>query len=288
MEFTFLGTAAGEQYPGFWCQCENCEKARRLGGKNIRKNCASWIEPNCLIDFPSEVFMQAERYDIDLLKTEILLVTHSHEDHLFPYLLKWRYMSADISLSQEIERKQLSAPRFNKLKTLKIYGNQSVYDKIKNMNNGNLKELALEINLVEPYKRYDLGEMRIIPLTANHPDEQGYGLNYIIEKEGKTILYALDTGWFLPETLVELKKYKYDMVVIEGTCGEGADNLNHMNFRHVKMAYEFFINNHLLKDQTKFFVTHLSPHWTPVHDEIAPVLESQGIKVSYDGLNVHV
>jgi hypothetical protein len=36
-ELIFLGTSAGEQYPGAWRRWENCEKARRLGGRNIRK-----------------------------------------------------------------------------------------------------------------------------------------------------------------------------------------------------------------------------------------------------------
>ena len=58
MEFTFLGTSAGEQYPGAWCKCENCEKARRLGGRNIRKNSCAWLAPDCLIDFPGDIFMQ--------------------------------------------------------------------------------------------------------------------------------------------------------------------------------------------------------------------------------------
>ena len=36
MKITFYGTAAGEGWPGVFCQCELCREARRLGGKNIR------------------------------------------------------------------------------------------------------------------------------------------------------------------------------------------------------------------------------------------------------------
>ena len=33
MKITFLGTGAGEGYPGLWCQCVHCSYARKHGGK---------------------------------------------------------------------------------------------------------------------------------------------------------------------------------------------------------------------------------------------------------------
>ena len=81
LSFRFLGTAAGEQYPGMWCRCENCRKARQMGGRNIRKNSCAFIAPNILIDFPNEVFMQAEKWGVDLVDLEYLFITHSHDDH---------------------------------------------------------------------------------------------------------------------------------------------------------------------------------------------------------------
>ena len=91
MEFTFLGTGAAEQYRGLWCTCPYCTKARRLGGKNIRRTSSAHFAGDCLIDFPPETFSQAEKYGIDLLASKLLLVTHSHEDHFYPQLLYWRF-----------------------------------------------------------------------------------------------------------------------------------------------------------------------------------------------------
>ena len=54
MELTFLGTAAAEQYPGIWCTCDYCTRARQLGGKNIRKTSSIHFAENCLIDFPPD------------------------------------------------------------------------------------------------------------------------------------------------------------------------------------------------------------------------------------------
>lgn len=36
MKIKYWGTGASEGLPAVFCDCENCQKARRLGGKNIR------------------------------------------------------------------------------------------------------------------------------------------------------------------------------------------------------------------------------------------------------------
>ncbi len=91
MKLTFLGTAAAEQYPGIWCDCEYCARARKLGGKNIRRTSSVYFAEDCMIDFPPEVFSQAGSCDIDLRSLKLLLLTHSHEDHFYPTLFTWRY-----------------------------------------------------------------------------------------------------------------------------------------------------------------------------------------------------
>jgi len=285
MEFVFLGTSAGEQYPGFWCQCENCQKARRLGGRNIRKNSCAWISRNCLIDFPPEIFMQAERFGIKILEAEYLFITHSHEDHLYLWTLGWRRMPLGTKFPP---KKNFVGPRFSKLKTLKIYGNNRICMEIKKWIKGNLDEYTVQINLVEPFRRYKLGEMRIIPLLANHPDGDESGLNYIIEKDGRKILYALDTGWFLPCTEAEIKRHRFDLVVIEGTFGYGAEVEAHMNFRKVEEAYKLFQSQNLLKYNGRFCVSHLCPHFTPIYDEIAPIMAKKGITIAYDGMKIEI
>jgi len=290
MFFQFLGTAAAEQYPAFWCQCENCQKARQLGGRNIRKNSCAWISPNCLIDFPPEIFMQAERFGIKIIEAEFLLVTHTHGDHFHPWALGLRKMPLGTKLPPE--KSSARGPRLSKLKTLRIYGNNPcrVCTGVEKwMEGANLAKYALKINIVEPFRQYDLGGMRIIPLLANHPDgDEQRGLNYIIEKEDRTILYALDTGWFLPDTEVEIKRHRFDLVVIEGTLGYGAERETHMNLRKVEEAYKLFKTQNLLKYNGYFCVSHLSPHLTPVYDEIAPIMAKKGITIAYDGMKISI
>lgn len=50
MKLTFLGTGAGEGYPGLWCKCPHCDYARKHGGKNIRANSCAVIDEDMLLD----------------------------------------------------------------------------------------------------------------------------------------------------------------------------------------------------------------------------------------------
>ena len=286
MQFTFLGTSAGEQYPGFWCRCENCQKARELGGRNIRRNSCASLAGDTLLDFGVEIFMLAERFDLEVIDTRYLLMTHSHEDHFCPYFLGWRRMRPDTPLPPA---ENLVGPRFSLLDTLHIFGNEPVCDGVRQYVRGDAVDWAVEINQVEPFLEVEAGPMRIVPLRANHPDRGGHSaLNYIIHREGRTILYATDTGWPLPETYEEMSKHQYDLAVVEGTFGYGAEGEGHMNFRKLERLRQQFERDALLKPGALFCATHIAPHFTPVHDEIAPVMAEKGITVAYDGMTVEL
>jgi len=283
VEFVFLGTSAGEQFPGFWCKCEMCEKARRLGGRNIRRNSCAWLAPDCAIDFSPGVFHQADRFGVPLIDIRYLLVTHSHEDHLGMFPLYWRRMRVDQELPAPITS---VGPRFSPVETLHVVGNSTVCAKVEREVGGTSEERAMEVHQVAPYEPFELGPMVVTPLVANHPDHDERGYNYIIERDGRTILYALDTGWFLPETLAEIERHEFDLMVIEGTFGLGADEACHMNLAKVERAFGLFRDKGVLKAGAPLCVSHMCPHATPVHDEIAPVMAEKGITIAYDGMRV--
>src|SRR5579871_4748336 len=129
MLLRFLGTSAGELYPSLWCRCQNCQTARAGDPKNRRQSAALYAVPNdpvqtsdsfapsngVLIDFPSEIANQAVQYGCDLPELQYLLVTHSHGDHWFPYLLRWRSRPAALCRPGEIAPHEFGGPRFTDL-----------------------------------------------------------------------------------------------------------------------------------------------------------------------------
>ena len=56
MKIKFLGTAAAEGFPAVFCNCEYCNKARELGGKNIRTRSQAIIDNKLLIDLPADTY----------------------------------------------------------------------------------------------------------------------------------------------------------------------------------------------------------------------------------------
>ena len=62
MKLKYLGTAAAEGMPALFCSCENCEKARRLGGKNIRSRSQTMVNDDLIIDYPPDAYAHSVRF----------------------------------------------------------------------------------------------------------------------------------------------------------------------------------------------------------------------------------
>ena len=67
MKLTYLGTAASEGFPAVFCNCEFCQEARRLKGKNIRTRSQSLVNDDLLIDIPPDTFMHFLQNNIDIM-----------------------------------------------------------------------------------------------------------------------------------------------------------------------------------------------------------------------------
>lgn len=278
--FTFLGTSAGEQYPGLWCSCENCQKARVLGGRNIRRNSCAALANHTLIDFGPSIPIQLAQKGLSLLTVETLLVTHAHEDHFLPWYLRWRLFEEDGE-----------GPTLTKPQPLVIYGNERVRELTLQAIKDDLCGHSLEIVVLRPWEAVTSKYVTCIPILANHDFRQEC-FNFILKYKDKTILYAVDTAWFLPEALEFLTTYRFDLVVMEGTFGfknNYDDTLpGHSNFYTNKRAREWMLTENLIEESTPFAITHTGPHHAPPHAECASRLKKWGLTLAYDGMQLEL
>ena len=290
MKFTFLGTGAAEQYPGIWCTCEYCSKARKLGGKNIRKTSSAHFGEDCLIDFPPETFAQAYEYGIDLLKSKLLLITHSHEDHFYPQLLYWRYRPKEAEHMSEQERMERGYSRQQDLPMLHIFGNRCSYNALVNLfNSEQPEEFAIDFTIPELYREYGANGVRFIPMVASHIDRGNErGLIYIIESQGKTFLYATDSGPYVEETRKCIAAHKFDAVIMEQTFGYAKKGSFHMDWEHAMDTMRFFDEAQIWKNEPRIYWTHMSPHTTPPQVELEELLKETPIVPAYDGLKIEI
>ena len=112
MKIKFLGTAAAEGFPAVFCNCEYCNKARELGGKNIRTRSQSLIDDKILIDFPNDTYSHFLTNGIKGHEIEYLFITHPHQDHL----------SID-----DLYMRQGAFAHNMKVPTLKIFGTKALF-----------------------------------------------------------------------------------------------------------------------------------------------------------------
>src|SRR6266705_4101630 len=81
MKITFLGTAAAEGYPNAFCRCDNCERARALGGPSLRKRSAALINDDLLIDLGPDLMTASHIHGCSVDEVRYCLQTHTHADH---------------------------------------------------------------------------------------------------------------------------------------------------------------------------------------------------------------
>ena len=291
MHLRFLGTSAGELYPGIWCRCANCQQARTGGHKDRRQSAALYVEPadadagGVLIDFPSEIVSQAERGGVDLPGLEHLLVTHSHGDHWFPYLLRWRSRPARLCEPGQAAPRQFGAPRFTHLPILHIWGNASVEAVLRRELGKDLIPFALEFHLVRPGGTFTASGFTVTTFLANHDVERETCLHYLLTDGEKTLFYGLDGDTFLPDTREALRSFRFDTIVLEATFGFG-EGRNHRNFARLLAEAAWFREENLLTDTGQIVASHFSPHHCPPHQETDDFLRPQGVIPAWDGMEI--
>ena len=288
MRITFIGTSAGEGYPGFWCACPNCAEARERGGRNLRGNTCTLIGDDMLVDMNDHFFATAPRLGLDPGRIRCLLVTHPHVDHFAP----WKLIQREAPYAQqpyETQQKEIS-PCFSPLPTLRIYGNRFVKQALESVPDlmDNRARYRIAFHQAEPGKPFDTENAHVTPIESRHGPQKGFAYNYIIRREGKTLLYASDTGGYDESMLGILRSFRYDCVIMEGTFGTGKTSDTHMSLEKNRGFLRYMEENGLWNGAANFHLTHICPHWSPPHDRWAPLLAEEGLLVAYDGKEITV
>lgn len=278
MKIQFLGTAAAEGIPGMFCQCETCCKSRKLGGKNIRTRSQAIVDDTILIDFPADTYYHSLTYGIDLSHIQTCLITHDHSDHLYPNDLWCR----SIGIANDIDD----------AKPLTFYAPHNAYRRICDSILEYYMDEQDRVRAVKtvPFVPFDVQGYTVTPLKARHSEP--LGVVYVLSKDGKTMLYAHDTGYFPEETLAYLKKtgLRFDLVSFDCTGGLNPDE-NYGNYGHLtllcdKKMRKILQDNGNMNDNTVCIVNHFSHNGTPIYEEMAKAAEKEGFLATYDGMTV--
>jgi phosphoribosyl 1,2-cyclic phosphate phosphodiesterase len=278
MKILYMGTGACEGVPNPYCSCPDCEYARKHGGRNIRSRTQALINDDLIIDMPADSFYHAQRFHLRYASIPNILITHSHEDHFIPQ--EFGNMKTDFA-HLPIER------------PWNIYAPSSVITAVENMRSNYGPDLQKRIttHLVKPYTDFDVGSYHVYAVTANH-DPHSTPVNYVIQKDGKTLLFAHDTGYFFEKTFTYFKKKKLRFDLVSLDCNHSFETGHHDN--HMDLECCLQVRERLLKegtaDKKTIFVlnhfTHNSNGPLFSYDSMRKKAEPLGFIVSYDGLRI--
>jgi phosphoribosyl 1,2-cyclic phosphate phosphodiesterase len=271
----FLGTGASQGYPAVFCRCDNCEAARRQGGRSIRRRSALLVDDDLLLDFGPDIIDASRALQLSLHRARYLLLTHADGDHLYRE-------------NFDQHRARWAQPE---IPILQVYGSAATLEPIRGYP-WNLEEMRVELHPVEPGQTWSMGPYRVTALRARHAEVQR-PLFYAVQKGEQAFLYATDTGAFYPETWAVLERLqregvRFGAIIIEATMGlrEMAPEAGHMNFTRCAEHHRLLRDRGLTIPTCRHLATHFSPNGAPPHEESAAALAPHGVAPAYDGLSL--
>ena len=280
MQITFLGTAAATSYPLAFCKCENCEEARRTGGKNLRKRSSLLVNEDLLIDLGPDVLTASFLSNKPLANLRYWLQTHPHSDHFDPAHLTTRvpeYMSVN-QAPLNLYASQATLNRMSRM--LKAEGDISGL-----LDPQDQQKLNLQVFALEKYKPYNIGPYEVWAFAANH-DSSCDALLYAVTQDNFSVFYGSDTDTLSEETWQGLKEadLRFDLVVLDHTYGPQTIGGGHLNADKFIDTLKRMKAENLLAGRARFLATHISHEGNPPHEVLSAFAAQHGYEIAYDGL----
>lgn len=272
MKITYYGTAAGEGWPGVFCRCELCQRARQLGGKNIRTRSQALLNDDLLLDMPPDNYLHSLYYGLDLYRVRTLLVTHSHADHCY---------MPDLELLREPFSHTYAGQ-------MQVYGNEAVRQAvIKACRSEGSVQDRFCFHTAECNEPFSAGGYTVVALRATHAKGEKC-LFYRVAQGDKAVLYAHDTGAFTQENLdcLALQNGVLSLVSLDCTCQQERDGHNHMGLLDAAEQKERLLKLGLADENTVWVVNHFSHNGGWLHEEISRRAQEYGMIAAYDGMSV--
>lgn len=267
MYITYQGTAAAEGVPAVFCDCEHCRYARAAGGREIRMRSGALIDGKLKIDFGPDAYAQSLRFGQNYVPVEHVLITHSHSDHL-----------------SVMDLACIHPPYSHREKPLTVYGDERVGQKLQPF----CGKGELIFRQLKPFEAVEIGAYQVTPLEAVHAVGSGEEpLFYLIERGGRSILYAHDTDVFTDADMLFLKNRHVDLISMDCTNGVlDLDYIGHMGITENLLMRERLIENGTADEKTVFVANHFSHNGLVAYEDMQKRLP--GFVVSYDGMTLRV
>lgn len=282
MKITFLGTGAATAMPLPFCNCETCKYGREVKGKEIRKRSSIMVNEDLLIDLGPDVVSSCMEYDKDLTRVQYILQTHAHSDHFDAGHLITRH-------------KDYAVEKISPIQLVASYGTLVAMNKalkredpeIDLFNEVGNKILSLTLKTIAHKEQKVMGAYKITAFDSLHDPSQE-ALIYLIEYEGKNLLYATDILEISEEMYDALKNRAIDLIVLDQTYGEGYNAGGHLDAGQIKRIIKRMKQLKIVTENTLIYGTHISHEGNGTHEVMEALANQEGYRIAYDGCIVEV
>ena len=268
MQILLLGTGAAEGIPAFYSNSRVSEYARLHGGRDVRTRSGAIIDGSLKIDLPPDTLTQMTREGLNPRDWSALLFTHGDDDH---------FAASEI---------QYCLHPFSEMEYLDftIYGNDRVSEGIELR----YPDWPMEVVQTRSFEAFTHADFTITPIEANHNGKEDCQ-NHIIERGGKRLLYATDTGVWTEKTWAFLEGVSLGLLVIECTQGfVESDFEGHLSLSSCVKVVNRLRMLGILRSNSKVVTTHHSHSGDATHSELKDALKPHDIDVGYDGLSIEI
>lgn len=289
MKVQLLGTAGGDflRVDDLKDNFAYLPRVRELGGNNLRRPAQAMIYPDILVDFYDAAQLGAFGIPRDQIKH--LFITHAHWDHFQPL----RILEFAQSLSHQLQ----------------VYGNRTVIDALRfadtydfDRTTGRFlerdKKTDINLHVLELDQSYEVGHTEISAVHANHGIDKSENmimdlecLNYVFQRDGKSVFYGLDSSYPFPLTVQFLKKFRFDVAVFDATFGQwpiDAVKSGHHNLPMVVETVQELRDEGIIEDSTVLAASHIALAEVKPHDELVEDFSEHRIILAYDGWSIEV
>jgi phosphoribosyl 1,2-cyclic phosphate phosphodiesterase len=269
MRLLLMGTGGADGIPAIYSDSRVSRHARRHGGKDVRSRSAALIDGHLKIDFGPDTWAQTVREGLDARDWSAVVFTHADADHL------------------AVEELQYCLYPFNDYEAagFAIYGNNRVVETVWRR----YPDWPLEVVQTESFVAFDCCGYRVTPIRAKHGADGEDAHNLIVQRRGKTLLYATDTGVWDEPTWDFLRDFSLDLLVLECTEGFVLTPYNgHLDIEEFRQVVTRLRETGPVSDATKVVTTHHSHNGEATHEELEAAFGPEGVIVGYDGLVIDV
>lgn len=256
-ELLFLGTGAAD-----WPVEYGVTKEAARNGQ-VRGNASLLVRGRLLIDCGPTVPDAMALFGVEASQVTDLLLTHGHSDHLDPAAVT---RLADAPTRRAPLRLHATADSAQAVATV----------------------AGVEFHEVMPGAAFSVAGLMAHPLPANHVvEEGGLAVHYLLEDQGRSLLYATDGAWLLKPTWQALQSRRLTTIVWDATNGETAGDwrvFEHNSVDMIRLMLQTLRQQGVVDAGTQLFLTHMARTLCVPHHEMAARLGPEGLTVAHDGL----